>query len=238
MRRPARDLVVDISGLVRRLCGQYPAALRPHESAHPWAYCGRWRLRRTARNPASRSTSSHLRPSTSPLAQSEGEGNGPACGVAALVSGLEQPLYLLDAVGLHLVLPRFRRLGQLNGVLAEMASPHGLIKGGAQGSVHLVSALPCPPPDSHPAASSFSSALVTVGRETSNLAHSAEALGKVAPTSRPSSAKTSVSRSARERRSVRCPSLTTRQRPPGTGSAAPSFWSTANARRTTPRETP
>lgn len=55
-----------------------------------------------------------------------------------LVSGLEQPLYLLDAVGLHLVLPRLRGLGQLNGVLAEMPSPYGLIEGGAEGAMHLV----------------------------------------------------------------------------------------------------
>lgn len=82
-----------------------------------------------------------LQPQHLALAQSEGEGegDGPPCRVAMLVSGLEQPLNLLDAVGLHLVLPCLWGLGQLNGVPTEVSSPHGLIEGGAKGAMYLVS---------------------------------------------------------------------------------------------------
>lgn len=73
------------------------------------------------------------------LTQTEREGDGPPCGVAVLVSSLQQPLYLLDGVGLYLVIPRLRRLGQQHRVLAEMPPPHSLVERGAKGPVHLVS---------------------------------------------------------------------------------------------------
>ncbi|CAM5733674.1 hypothetical protein SALBM311S_03021 [Streptomyces alboniger] len=62
-RRPARDLVLDNSGLVRRLCGQYPAALRPQGSGGLRAPVGVLRpVATTADNEApSRSTPPDLR---------------------------------------------------------------------------------------------------------------------------------------------------------------------------------
>lgn len=63
-------------------------------------------------------------------------------------------------------------------------------------------------------------------------------LGKAAPTERLSAVITSARRSANGRRSIDSPRLITRHRPPGTGSAMPSFWSTPKARSATPRETP
>src|SRR5690606_11551085 len=106
------------------------------------------------------------------------------------------------------------------------------------GTVSTVRRFPCRVADSSPAASSLSSAFATVGRETPNRVASVEVLGNDSPTAMPSVVITSTSLSARGRRSTLSPSLITRHRPPGTGSATPSRLSTLNARSTTPRETP
>ena len=92
-------------------------------------------------------------------------------------------------------------------------------------------------PASSPAASSLSSALVTVGRETPNRRPTRQCSGNAPPTSSPSVA---ISRRCARQAAGGQRSLQpiTRHRPPGTGSATPSFRNTLNARRATPRETP
>ncbi len=137
-RRPARDLVTEVSGLLRRLSGQYPAFPSAGVAAAV-------RVLRPAATPTDHEEPTlqvyvlPLQGQRLPLTQPEGERDGPACRIPLPTRGLQEPLHLFDCVGLRLVVARLRSLGQLDGVLAEVAAAYGLVECGAEGAVYLVS---------------------------------------------------------------------------------------------------
>lgn len=98
-----------------------------------------------------------------------------------------------------------QRAVTLRGVspLGQLRSAQGLELSSRLGRANTVRRFPCFPSASSPTACNLSSALLTVGRATSNRAHRADALGKIAPTASSSSVITAASRSTNGRRSAR-----------------------------------